>query len=222
MTRSSLTLLGSAVTWLVLLTGSAHADFIDYGYNWSRTPNTGVIIADPGGTGGLTLTDEPTKTASGSSDIVATNLRTFSSADPKHPDTLTHKAFTLTLTLTDTMSGQTGSMTFHGEFNGSFSASSSNIKATFLGATSDSMMMGTAATGFRMYTVTFGSYSPPGPPSATNAGSIGAHVDVASQGSGGGHHMPEPSTVVLSLMGLSCAGLASWRKWRARGAVNAA
>jgi hypothetical protein len=70
------------------------------------------------------------------------------------------------------------------------------------------------------------SYSPPGPPTASNAGSIGAHVDVTAGTSGGGggdngggsgggiSETPEPTSLVLSCFGLSALGAASWRKRR--------
>ena len=63
--------------------------------------------------------------------------------------------------------------------------------------------------------VTLTNYTPPGPPNASNAGSISAHVTVTpgnGHTSGGG--TPEPSTLVLSCLGLGFAGLASWRKRR--------
>src|SRR5262245_13938696 len=47
---------GSMLLLLSLAGVQARADFIAaWSYDWSRTPSTGVIAADPGGTGGLTL-----------------------------------------------------------------------------------------------------------------------------------------------------------------------
>ena len=71
------------------------------------------------------------------------------------------------------------------------------------------------------YTVTIRSYSPPGPPSASNYGSIAAHVDVTTL-TPGQFNTPEPSTMVLSCLGLSFFGAASWRKRRQAAAVEGA
>jgi hypothetical protein len=63
---------------------------------------------------------------------------------------------------------------------------------------------------------------------STNNGSIGAEVTAKavggggsgpSSGGGGGPSSPEPSGLVLSLLGLSGLGAASWRRWRARAAA---
>jgi hypothetical protein len=74
--------------------------------------------------------------------------------------------------------------------------------------------------------VTIGNYAPPGPPTASNAGSISAHVAVNEitppplpppppppppPPTG---QAPEPSTLLLSCMGLLGLGAASWKKWR--------
>src|SRR5690349_14898583 len=94
------TLLCSAALALVLSLGSsARADFISWTYSWQRDPIS--IAADTPGTGGVSLTNEATpKNAVGSSDIVATNLRIFSSATADVPDKLvTSGAYTLSLTL---------------------------------------------------------------------------------------------------------------------------
>src|SRR5262249_59978543 len=83
----------------------------------------------------------------------------------------------------------------------------------------------TVTLGNDTYTVTMSGSSPPGPPGSANPGSISAHVDVAAGPNGGGggggggggppvNPAPEPSTLALSGLGLSCLGIASWRKRR--------
>ena len=202
----------AAALGLVMLSGTAvRADFIPWTYNWTRNPI--AVGADAGGTGGIALTNEPVNHAVGSSDIVATELRTFSSASASTPDTFTNQPFSLTLALTDDNSHQTTSLTFNGMFNGSFSSGSANITASWTGSTTQTVTLGSDS-----YTVSMTGYSPPGPP-----GGIGAHLDVsASTGGGGGGGgdpgppatAPEPSTLALSGLGLSFLGLASWRKRR--------
>jgi hypothetical protein len=199
----------STLAVLVLATG-ARADFIpvpndqvQWTYNWS--PGTNAISADSPGTGGVSFTNEPTKSATGSSDIVATNLRIFSVATAQSPDKLsTNGNYTLSLALKDVASGQAGTITFSGKLTGSFSADNSNIFNTINGSPTHTLTLGNTT-----YTVTFGPYSPPGPPSASNAGSISAHVDVSGVSIA---TVPEPSTMILSALGLSFMGVAGWRR----------
>ena len=194
---------------LVIAGVQARADFVGYDYSWS--PSTLVVAADSGGTGGVSMTFQAQAHADGPSDVVATNLRTFSSAPRQSPDTISNGAYALTMNLTDSASGQSGQLTFTGVLSGTFSTTSSNVTNQFTGETTQTIVLGG-----HTYTVTIGPYAPPGPPSASNAGTISAHVQVDDSGSGGGgNNNPEPSTLVLSGLGASFLAFASWRK-RAR------
>jgi hypothetical protein len=190
---------------------NARADFIPWKYNWERSPV--AISADAPGSGGVSLTNEPEKEATGSSDIVATNLKVFSSAPAEDPDQLiTGGQYTLTLKLTDAESGEFATLSWNGKLTGTFSKESSNLNNAFDPSTP---LTRTVTLGDNDYTVTMGPYSPPGPPSASNAGSIGAHVDVnATPIPGPVEEVPEPSTLLLSGLGLSILGAARWRQRR--------
>jgi hypothetical protein len=207
-----------AASVVVLLAGATvRADVIPWTYSWQRNPIS--IAADGTGTGGVSLTSEALpKQAAGNSDIVATNLRIFSSATAANPDKLqTNGAFALALTLLDNNSNVSGTLTFSGKLSGTFSAGNSLLTAVFSTPTTKSITLGQDT-----YTVTIGPYSPPGPPSASNAGSIAAHVDVTGVSGGGGgggpgpgpgvNDVPEPSSVLLSCMGLTFLGGAAGRK----------
>jgi hypothetical protein len=170
-----------------------------------------AVAADAPGTGGVSFTNEPQKDVTGTSDIVASNLRVFSSADPTAPDKLTSSgAYSFVLVVTDKASGDSAVLTFTGKLGGTFSASNSNVTNQFTGQTSQTVTLGNF-----QYTVSFPSnyYSPPGPPLASNAGSISAHVSISGSGVTVGS-VPEPSTLVLSGLGLALAGAAGWRKRR--------
>jgi hypothetical protein len=214
MRRSAL--FASALT-LVMMTGtSVRADFIPWTYSWTRSPV--AVPADPGGTGGISMTNEPVNHAVNSSDIVATELRTFSVASLTKPDTFTNAAFSLTMTLTDDNSHQTTTLTFNGMFNGTLTGSSSNISLSWTGPSKQTVVLGNDT-----FTVNMSGFTPPGPPNASNGGGISAHVDASAGsggggggGGGGGSPAPEPSTLALSGLGLSFLGFASWRKRKAR------
>jgi hypothetical protein len=200
-----------ALVLLLVAATQVRAANIDWSYNWSRTPPAILV-----GTGGISFTDQPLTPAANSSDIVATNLKVFSSADPGAPDQIGSAGkYSLTLTITDTASGKSGSLTWDGQLNGSFSVSSSNVSSTSLSLVNNSQG-GTnwfLKLGNNVFTISNFVYSPPGDPQDPHTGSIGAHVDV-SPGSGPTVNSPEPATLLLSFVGLSVFGGVAWRRRR--------
>ena len=107
-------------------------------------------------------------------------MRIFSSASANTPDTLiTGGAYSLALTLADTASGESGTLTFSGKLTGTFSANNSDLTNVFNSPTVQSLVLGG-----NTYMVTIGPYSPAGPPSASNAGSIAAFVEVTARTDG--------------------------------------
>jgi hypothetical protein len=198
---------------LLLLAGTpAWASPTPTDVNWSYnfTP-TNTILTSGTGTGSISLSNQPNVNATNSSDVVVTNLRLSSTAGTGSPDSFNNTAWQVKLQLTDLASGNSTTMTFSGMFNGTFSAANANVTNTYTGQTTQTW---TAPGSGNTYTVTMGSYTPPGPPTGpnSNAGSISAHVTVGPQISS---HAPEPSTLVLSFLGLGFAGFASRRKRRA-------
>jgi len=167
------------------------------------------VVTSDTGAGRLELTNEPMGHAIGDSDIVATNIKAFSTATPDAPDVFTSRAYALSLTLRDTASGATGVLTFTGEFSGTLTSGSANITNAFTGLTTQTITLGK-----NVYVVTIGNYAPPAPPGAINAGAISAFaavsVDPASTA-------PEPSACALACVGLVSAAGACWRRRRARG-----
>lgn len=209
-----------ALAVLVVAGSSARADFINWAYSWTHTPS--VVAADTGGTGGVTLTNHQGGTGSGNSDVVVTQITTFSSATVNTPDHFTNKNYSLILDLTDSASHQSGMLTFNGTLNGTLSTTSANIKNTFIGPLTQHLDLGG-----NLYTITIGPYAAPGIPDATQTGSISAHLSVQPEHSGGGgtrppsQGAPEPSSLLLGCLGLAALALAGWRRW-ARGRAMAA
>jgi hypothetical protein len=204
-------------TLVVLSLGAtARADFIPWKFNW--TPSATTLFSDTSPDSKITLTNEPLGNATGPSDIVATNLKVFSNAPRGTPDMFggAGSNFSLTLRLTDATSGMFSDLAFGGNFSGSLSAFSSDLDVNWTGNTGYTVTLGDTMTGFREYMVTIGPYSPPGPPDSDNSGGIGAHVEVRALDI---QKAPEPSTMLLSCVGLSFLGLGAWRKRRQQGRV---
>jgi len=202
---------GIALALLLLANPSARADLISWGYNW--TPSAAKISADGGSSGYLSLTNTLPNTASGSSNTVITNLRTFSNAASSGPDTFTHANVSYTLQLTDTASHTSGNLTFAGHFSGSMTGSSANVQLHFTSPMTQSL-----ALGGNTYSVSIGSYTPPGPPGASNVGSLNAFVSVTPGNGGGGtiSSVPEPSALLLAGLALPWVSLSGWRARRKR------
>jgi hypothetical protein len=185
----------------------ARAEFAAWSYNW--TPSATEILADVPAAGRITLSNEPGGAAVGDTFIVATNIKTVSDTDHKSPATFTGAAYSLVLTIFDEESKTSDSMIFAGKFNGVVTAKSAIVMNEFTSPTTQSVVIGK-----NQYTVTVGPFAPPGPPTATNSGSISALATVTVK------EVPEPST--LALAGICLAGVGGWWYRRNRGARNLA
>ena len=216
MKRLTATLL--APTFALLLVGAAARASPLFNYNWS--PDTAKHFADGFGPGDtdhyVNFSNEPPKNASvnpvtHTTNVVATQLQVFSSADDNSPDTI-NSNYTLTMVLQDLHTGHSHTFTFSGTLTGSFSAGTSNIANSF---TAPTTFRWTDPTNGDTFWVTMDTYTPPGPPDASLLGSIGATVSFSGTGGVPTGNSPEPSTLLLSFLGLAGLGMASWRKWQA-------
>jgi hypothetical protein len=223
MKRAPVTLCGSALA--LLLVGAAAQAAPIFNYNWTpdaeRHYATG--FSDPTLDHFVDFSNEPPKDASVNptthkTHIVATNLRDFSSADDNTPDSIDSN-YSLKLVLQNLATGNSHTFIFGGNLSGTFSTGTSNIDNTFTGATSATW---TDSNGDQ-YKIAMDSYTPPGPPNASLLGSISATVTYTKGTGGGGtpHDSPEPSTLLLSFLGLSAVGGRAWWCRRRRGAAAA-
>jgi hypothetical protein len=203
----------AAATLVLIMGTSARAGLVaaskvQWSYNF--TPAASAVYADTNSSAGVSFTNEPTKSAVGDSDVVMTNMRVFSTADPNKPDALTHNgSYKISLTLGTSANGSpmSGTLTFMGKLTGTFSAASANVSNMFGSNTTQTLTLGNY-----LFTVSLTAYTPAGPPDQVNAGSISAHVAIS------GIHVatgsPEPSSMLLAGLGLSFMGGAAWRKRR--------
>jgi hypothetical protein len=214
-------LVALAVGLLLLAGQGARAENLTSNVAWtySFTPGAPAVTADGNNAAGVTFTAEPPKTAVGNSDIVATNLRVFSTAKGSAPDQLVSNgdySLALQLSATDAMGVvHNTTLKFTGKLGGSFSSESANVTNMF-GADSTQ----TTTLGDWKFSVTLNSYAQPGPPDEANAGSISGHVTITPNGNPAPN--PEPSTLLLSGLGLTFLGAATWRKRRARAQAEVA
>jgi hypothetical protein len=222
-----LPLFASALGWLLCAGPHAHADPTPapnaaWTYNFTPTMKNNQVLATDS-LSGVSFTNEPTKSAAGTSDIVVSNLKVFSTATSA-VGFGSGGAYGFSLVVTDTASGNSASYTFNNTLGGTVSGTNANVTtslplfhgsvtmngktASFIGPNAPPVTLGGNS-----YQVTIAAYTPPGPPNASNAGSLAAHV-IVTNGTIVTATVPEPSALVLSGLGLSLAGLATWRKRR--------
>ena len=170
----------------------------------------------------------PVNGAQPPSAILATNLKTVSSQpNAAHADTLSSD-YTLSVALTDNASHDTGMLTFKGHLSASFAKNYAAGSNFFYDASNhhvQSVTQSLVLNGNTIF-VTLNSFTPFSNPNSQNNGGIGG-VMFAQTGTGGGpgpgqggggnpNGSPEPSTLLMSFLGLSGLGLASWRQRRRR------
>ena len=165
-------LVSFAALALLLVAGTTvRADAIPWGY--SASDATIYNNNTPAKTSSISMTGS-SGVASGNSGIIIYNLTTSSTATDASPDSFSSVPFNLAVTLTDIKS--TASLSLSAKpsdvvsFAGLFSASNVTTKSLLPGATSltspatAEVVLGADDVGWRKYTVTLFSITPPGQP----------------------------------------------------------
>src|SRR5262249_34046278 len=126
-----------------------------------------------------------------------------------NPDRYTNKAYTLSMTLTDDASGAFGTLNFGGKINGTVTMTNTALTNDFTDPLTGELILGG-----NKYVATVGPVTPPGPPGAETFGAVGVHVEVSkftTDGPPPAPQAPEPSTLLLAVLGCVGAG-AAWRR----------
>lgn len=221
MQRSLVSMLATAVAALLISGGVARAEE----FPWSYTGNGPTIYNSNNASKSSDIKFLGTSGgATGDSGIIIYNLQTESTAPLESPDSFSKVPYALDLTLGDTKSlgksTSTGVMKFTGNFSASKVSKDSFLSPVnvFTSPTSQSVVLGSDATGWRKYQVDILSFTPPGKPGA-GLGSIYAevHITPTTKPTGAGDdtgnnppptaNTPEPASLVLAGLGLPLVGV---------------
>ncbi len=199
---------------LLALIVPARADYVPWSYTWSTNP--GSVSAD-GGAGSIHMLPASGNEINGMQNVLAAQLQTIASNPAAAKANFSNGGYTMTITLLDKASGQSGSLTFGGKLSGYFTPTAANITNQFTGPVSQQLTLGKDS-----YTVVLGSYLPPGGPSSGTFGRIGADVLVSGPGTVPPTQAPEPGSLALAALGVSALGARLWwqrrQRTRSRGA----
>lgn len=234
--RRSLSLFAAALALALAAAAQSKAD-TTYFYNWSRSPfslptaqqNNNALP----GTGGVNLIDLNTNAvkAEGDTGNPAADVQVISSATSANKDVFTASGatngkYTLTLTLwaqDPILHPGTASKTvsFAGQLTGNVTALSSNLGNNILSSTDGTgthagQTFAQVQVGNELFTITYSGFAEPGPSTEHSYGAISFHISVAPAVNG---KAPEPTSMVLGFLGLSCLGGVAWRARRRK--VNA-
>ncbi len=216
---------GTLLSLLVLasMLFAGHGARADYYYNFGPVDSP-TVYSDNSGMG-INLSNQPQVgpiATSMDTNVVATTLTTFINQGVTGTDTFsTGQHSGLALTIVD--GNQNGTVQFGLNFSGTLAANNSQLKVDFESGDTKSMTING-----NQYTVKLDTIVPPGVPGAIPGGVggtiyAGIYVEPGGGGDNGGgdnggggtnppSNTPEPSTMLLSGLGLSLLSLASWRR----------
>lgn len=197
---------------LLAAAGLGRADYLNWSYHWSV--NTPVLAS---GTGSVAVAVVPNGNAADT--IPVANLTTTSSATSANPDVY-NTSYHLTLTLSDTASNTSGSLTWDTSLRGNLTATSSSVHNIFAWAGAPNALTQTLTLGHNQYQVTLqpstATLTAPGsstPVLLTASVSVSPTVGISG-------NSPEPVSLLLGGLGCTLLGVGGWWKKR-RHAVKA-
>jgi hypothetical protein len=195
------------VSWLVA--GQSRADYMNWSYSTSAVPPGFSVTGANNGSGSVQLT--PFTNVAGASSIAALAYQTAATTPVTFSAQST--AFTLSMTITDNATHDSGSLSFTGSISGTLSPTSSTLVETFAVTQKSLTLDG------HIYTVTLPSSVALAPPTSPQH-NIMATVSVSN--SGGVQGVPEPTSLMLGGLGVCLMGLGGWWKRRPKAARQAA
>jgi hypothetical protein len=230
----ALGILGCSLALSLAAADPSRADTI-YWYNWVRNPvsisTVQKLHPNLAGTGGINLLDlnsNPVQ-AQNATGNPAADIQVISSASNANPDMVAVGGghYTLSLTLYDQDPSKNlpgthaGVVSFAGQLQGTVTALSSNLTNTILsstdaGGTHTGQNWAQIQIGDTLYTVTYSGFAEPGPSNEHTFGAISFHITQQPAVTG---KSPEPSSVVLGCLGLTCLGGVVWRARRRKAAA---
>ncbi len=189
-------LISLLVLWLAAR--HARADYMNWSYSTSAVPPGFSVTGANNGSGAVQLT--PFNNVAGGSSIAALAYQTAAST----PVTFSaaNTSYTLTMTITDNATHDSGSLTFVGSISGGLSPTSSSLVNTFAVTQKSLTLDG------HVYTVSLPSSVALASPTSPQQ-DILAKVNVSN---GGVQSAPEPTSLVLGGLGVCLTGLGSWWK----------
>jgi hypothetical protein len=191
----------------------AQAEAIDFSYQWTVQPS--VLPGLPGSTGSVLFSAAQAGSSqamlgdmTGATIPGATVTTTSSATNP--PDSF-QAGFSMKIHLSDTLSKQSGDLTFTGSVSGTLTATQSTLTGTF-----DNPLTQTLTLGGHLYSVSIAELFHPQPPGSPALVNISANVTVSNPKP---TSTPEPSSLVLGATAM--IGLAVRRLARARAGRSA-
>lgn len=224
MTSSLVRTLGVALA--LLLAAAAHTQAAPVNWQYNASPGATDVFSDNPGdlVSRVNFSNEGEVKRIGNSFITASNLSTFSGQDVSSPAMFTNRAFTFTVALRDghgttpeeLLALPTGVLTFHGSLDGTLWNRGSQLTYTILDP------MQSLVVGNHRYDVSFDDQARRiNGPEASRQTSIDGSITVhdlqdppPDDPPDDPPDVPEPSTAILSVLGLAGLGAYGVRRWR--------
>jgi hypothetical protein len=186
---------------LVLSAGSdARAEIITWQYSWTANPTSLSATTGSGQVTFLAQSGSMSSTAGTPVGILGAAVQFTSSASPGNPDTFTNVPAAFTANLTDGSSGLSDAVVFSGVLNGNLWSNGNSLSLSFPSPTQGLTLGG------HQYSA---SIVPVLTEFLAGNGAIFGLVTASDV-----QKTPEPSTLLLAVLGLPLAGATAWKRRR--------